>query len=102
MPVLFFFYCCNLCAQNNVVIKDTLSVTADTAISYYYQFTDKRSRLYNGKEYIGYLPMEGHPFFSDADLHRGSVVYDGLPFDSVNMQYDLVKDELIIQHFDVF
>jgi hypothetical protein len=102
MPVLFFFCYSNLCAQNNLVLKDSLSVSPDTAISFYYQFTNKRSRLYNGKEYIGYLPMEGHPFFADPDLHRGSVLYDGLYFDSVNMQYDLVKDELIIQHFDVF
>jgi hypothetical protein len=102
MPVLLFFCCSNLYAQNSLALKDSLSVTADTAVSFYYKFTDQRSRLYNGKEYIGYPQMEGHPFFGDPDLHRGSVFYDGLLFDSVNMQYDLVKDELIIQHFDVF
>jgi hypothetical protein len=102
MPVLLFFCCSNLYAQNSLVLKDSLSVTADTAVSFYYKFTDQRSRLYNGKEYIGYPQMEGHPFFGDPDLHRGSVFYDGLLFDNVNMQYDLVKDELIIQHFDVF
>jgi len=102
MPVLFFFCYGNLCAQSSLALKDSLSVSADTAVSFYYKFTDQRSRLYNGKEYIGYLPMEGHAFFADPDLHRGSIEYDGLFFDSVIMQYDLVKDEVIIQHFDVF
>lgn len=102
IPFLLFYCYASLHAQNNLVLKDHPIVSADTAISFYYKFTDQRSRLYNGKEYIGYLPMEGHPFFGDQDLHRGTVFYDGLYFDSVNMQYDLVKDELIIQHFDIF
>jgi hypothetical protein len=90
-------------AQTNLALNDSTPVSVDPAVSYYYQFTDQRSRLYNGKEFIPYDPrLEGHPYFGDGEMHRGFVFYDGLPFDSVNILYDIVKDELIIQHFDVF
>ena len=103
LPFLFSLYCCALSAQTNSFSSNSLQVSPDTAVSLYYKFTDQRSRLYNGKEFIQYDPrIEGHAFFSDRELMRGSVVYDGLVFENVNMQYDLVKDELVIQHFDVF
>lgn len=90
-------------AQSNVALNDSTQDLAGPAVSYYYKFTDQRSRLYNGKEFIPYDPrLEGHPYFGDGEMHRGYVFYDGLRFDSVNILYDIVKDELIIQHFDVF
>jgi hypothetical protein len=93
----------SLIAQESVSANDSIPVSSEVAVSYYYKFTDQRSRLYNGKQFITYNPaMEGHAYFMDADMHRGSVVYDGLFFDSVNLQYDLVKDEVVIQHFDAF
>jgi len=103
MAFLFFMSCGAVVAQNNLILPDSVQVSADTAVSYYYKFTDQRSRLYNGKEFIPYDPrIEGHPFFYDRELLKGSVTYDGLLFENANMQYDLVKDELVIQHFDVF
>jgi hypothetical protein len=101
--LLLLCYCCSSSAQKYSAVNDSSQGVADTAVSYYHKFTNQRSRLFNGKEFIPYDPrIEGHAFFGDADLHRGSVVYDGLFFDNVNMQYDLVKDEVVIQHFDVF
>ena len=93
----------SLMAQEFLSANDSVPVSPDVAVSYYYKFTNQRSRLYNGKQFIAYNPaMEGHSYFMDAEMHKGTVIYDGLYFDSVNMQYDLVRDEIVIQHFDVF
>ncbi len=79
------------------------AAAGDSAIKHYYKFTDQRSRLYNGKEFIAYhRDLEGHAFFVDDELHPGTVIYDGMKFENVNLQYDLVRDDLVIQHFDVF
>jgi hypothetical protein len=103
LALILVFCCGTLAAQELAGTVDSVRISPDTAVSLYYKFTNHRSRLYNGKEFIAYNPkLEGHPFFSDDLLHRGTVMYDGMYFDSVNMQYDLVKDELVIQHFDVF
>ncbi len=102
LPVLLLTGC--LARAQEAALNNAGSATAkDSAIQYYYKFTDQRSRLYNGKEFIAYHPtIEGHAFFGDNQLHRGTVVYDALTFNDVNLQYDLVRDDLVIQHFDVF
>lgn len=103
LAMLLVFCCGKLAAQELSGPNDSLRISPDTAVSIYYKFTNQRSRLYNGKEFIPYSPtMDGHAFFDDDQLHRGTIIYDGMYFDSVNMQYDLVKDEVVIQHFDVF
>jgi hypothetical protein len=90
-------------AQQTLPQFNSSASAKDTAIEHYYKFTDQRSRLYNGKEFIAYHPaMEGHAFFTDDQFHKGTVMYDGLKFEDVNIQYDLVRDDLVIQHFDVF
>jgi len=97
------FACFQSTAQDIASTSAAAAVSADTAVSWYYKFTSQRARLYNGKEFIQYSPtLEGHPYFGDGELRKGSIIYDEMFFDNVNMQYDLVKDELVIQHFDVF
>jgi hypothetical protein len=101
--LLLIVFCINTVAQSNFTHKDSSSAGIDTAISYYHKFTNQRSRLYNGKEFIQYHPdITGHAFFENNQLNQGFIIYDGLLFENVNMQYDLVKDEVVIQHFDVF
>ncbi len=103
LPFLWFFVCATTRAQDNIPLTDSSTSAAATAVAHYYKFTDQRSRLYNGKEFTGYpRGLIGHPYFIDDQYHKGSVTYDEVFFDDVNMQYDLVKDELLVQHFDVF
>ena len=72
------------------------------AISIYYQSLQQQSGLYNGREYLQYVHLlkEGHPYLDTSALTNGSVHYDGIIYKNVPMLYDLVKDELIIQHFN--
>lgn len=68
----------------------------------YYNSLDIQSGLYNGSEYIVYVSLlkDGHPYLDTAQLTAGSVFYDGMLYQNVPMLYDIVKDELIVQHYN--
>jgi hypothetical protein len=75
----------------------------DSAVSLYYQYTDRQSRLYNGVEFLGYSPrIEGHAFFLTNDWVTGSLVYDGMEYRDVPLMYDIFKDGLILRHFNSY
>jgi len=63
-------------------------------------FIQLPSHLYNGFEYVNYdKQTDGHQFFESPALEEGSVQYDGILYTHVPMWYDIVKDELVIEHF---
>jgi hypothetical protein len=39
---------------------------------------------------------EGHPFFGDGKMHGGSVWYDGILYEGLQLWYDMVKDQVVI------
>lgn len=56
--------------------------------------------LYKGIEYVNYEDQAaGYPFFESEVLEKGSLVYDGILYEQVPMLYDIVKDEVVIEHF---
>jgi hypothetical protein len=69
----------------------------------YNPFIEKQSRLYNGVEHLGYAyKIKGHAYFLQRELSIGTIEYDELEFANVPMIYDLLKDQVIIQHLDGF
>ena len=57
--------------------------------------------LYNGPSYFVYdAKSEDHPFFESRDWVRGSVNYNGQLYDGVMLKYDIVKDQLIMRHYE--
>ncbi len=68
------------------------------AINLYYESAADQSGLYNGALYPGYpFPFkEGDPFFNSNQFDTGSVVYDGLLYNRVQLRYDNLKDVVII------
>ncbi|MFL5748787.1 MAG: hypothetical protein ACJ751_29210 [Niastella sp.] len=69
----------------------------------YNSFIEKQSRLYNGVEHIGYsYKIKGFAYFLQNELSIGTIVYDELEFANVPMLYDLLKDQVVIQHLDGF
>ena len=95
---LFFVPPC--LAQENSDNNFSTSAVSN-AVNLYYQFTDKQSRLYNGIGTYDYQPgMQGHPYFMDSTWKNGSIIYDGLSYKDVSMMYDLVRDELVILHYN--
>jgi hypothetical protein len=89
-------------AQDNITAPVALP-TIVKAGDVYNPFIQKQSRLYNGIEYLGYsVRIKGHAYFQQKELETGTLVYDELTFANVPMLYDLVKDQVVIQHANGF
>lgn len=87
-------------AQNNAPATLPIIVKAGDV---YNPFIEKQSRLYNGIEHLGYsYKIKGHAYFLQKELATGTVVYDELEFANVPMLYDLLKDQVVVQHFNGF
>jgi hypothetical protein len=56
--------------------------------------------LYKGTEYVNYdNHIEGHQFFESEVLEAGDILYNGILYLNVPMVYDIMKDEVMIEHF---
>lgn len=66
--------------------------------------TKENSGLFNGVEYEPHpvIFTDGHPFYQLPSLQKGSVTYNGDTYEDVDIMYDLVRDELIIGHYNGF
>lgn len=90
-------------AQDTSTNNSFTAAALHNAVTSYHHYIDKQSRLYNGIEYVGYSPkIEGIPYFLENTWQRGSIVYDGIAYDTVQMMYDIVKDRIVILHFNNF
>lgn len=104
--VLFIFrVCCFLIFSpfNNISAQNTISESSfylqaltNTRSVYLKSFGDQ-SALYNGSngDYL-FRFDKGYPYFYSIVPGIGSVIYDGISYDSVTMSYDEVKDALVI------
>jgi hypothetical protein len=82
--------------------KDTASYNAaiDSIKALYTKVTASQLLLYNGSEYLrSPTSTKGHPFFEWENAVEGSLFYDGNLYQEVNMQYDIAKDELVIENY---
>jgi hypothetical protein len=99
IPLCVFF--AHPCLAQDSSNNNLTTAAASNAVNLYYQYTDKQSRLYTGLGTYDYPAfVQGHPYFMDSAWKNGSVVYDGLSYRNVPMMYDLVKDELVILHYN--
>ena len=79
--------------------KDT---SFNNAVNLYHRFLSPETGLYNGSEYTyyAYYPIvinEGHPFFQSKEFDTGSVFYNNILYENVLLQFDIVKEELLIK-----
>jgi hypothetical protein len=84
------------------VHPDSLAYRAsiDSLKILYLKETGSNSLLYNGSEYSRPpVSTKGFPFFEWDIAVEGSVFYDGVLYQRVNMQYDIAKDELAMDNF---
>jgi hypothetical protein len=72
----------------------------ENLIGFYRTSIGLQAHLYNGPLYEPYIRsfISGHQFFNIDSITKGSVTYDGLGYYNISMRYDLVRDEVIIQH----
>lgn len=89
-------------AQNTATTTPALPVIVHAG-DVYNPFIEKQSRLYNGIEHQGYpFKIKGHAYFIQKELSGGTLVYDDLEFANVPIGYDLLKDQVIVQHINGF
>lgn len=70
-------------------------------LSLYNRAVKSQSLIYNGPEYNEpNLPTKGHPYFINDFMEEGSVNYEGELYDEIPLLYDLIKDRVIIEHYD--
>jgi hypothetical protein len=69
-------------------------------ISIYKNQLGDQSPLYNGSRYstTGFIFRTGSPYFLSDSFSRGSVVYDGILFDSLNLLYEDLRELLIVKN----
>ena len=71
------------------------------ASSDYLQLMKQQAALYNGAEYLAPKQLiEGYPFFGQEKYYDGMLVSSGVSFFNVPIQYDLVRDALLIWSYD--
>lgn len=58
--------------------------------------------IYKGRLYQNYRYHIGHPFFMVNDFSSADILYEGIVYNGIPAKYDLVKEQLIILHFDNF
>jgi len=78
-----------------------LAQARSQAISLYDDAMNRQLGLYNGREYNPFSENSNdHPYFESEYWEQGSITYYGERYDSVAMQYDLLNDVLVIEHYD--
>ncbi len=100
---LFFIFIAigNNCTSQDY--EDSLSDKSgiENAINLYHRFLSPEPGLYNGPEYAynQYYPFiinEGDPFFLSKIFNDGSVYYDGVLYKNVSLNFDIIKNEILI------
>jgi hypothetical protein len=96
IPFLQLSLCYSQQAQPDTTF---LSRANKKSIARYSQSIQHQSRLFNGSDYVVYLPKEEeHPYFKIDDWVTGSIVYWDERYDNVSLLYDLSIDQVIAEH----
>ena len=68
-------------------------------VGLYQQSSGDQSWLFNGSQYRNYIFSfkEGHPFFKIDTPGKGSIVYEGILYNNVLLQYDEVQEKIILE-----
>jgi hypothetical protein len=101
LPLLLFFLCKQTPSHSQQAATDTafLAASKKKSISLYTASIQRQSRLYNGTDYIVYLPKyEEHPYFQLDDWTYGSIIYWGELYENVPLLYDLSIDQVVTEH----
>lgn len=97
---LLFLLLINAAVWGQSVNEDSIlyANAVANAKNVYRQYISPSATLYNGPEYVDYTYSlrDTHPFFETDSFKNGSIVYDDVLFEHVQLLYDIVKDEVVI------
>ncbi len=92
---LIFCVALNINAQNFTSDSSTYA----KAIGFYKTMIGDVSSLYTGRQYSGYdFRIVGHQYLDVKESMMGSLLYDNILYNNIEMQYELVKDDLLITY----
>jgi hypothetical protein len=90
-------------ALSQLAYTDSIEPASLAATTFFLQALQNEKEIYNGPEHIEYLPnIEGIAYFGSKDWQTGAVQYDGITYQDVAIQYDLVKDRVVVKRPDNF
>ena len=100
LALYFSFLSTGLTAQT--AAKDSVfynQVLNQAAIGYQQMMADE-SRLINGAQYAGYpfSFIKGHQFFDSTVSYKGTIVYDHIFYQDIQLQYDEIADLVIVHN----
>lgn len=100
LPFIFLFKYAT--AQNFPADSAIRQKSIEAVIDFYHQKQGPGSNLFNGPEVDPYALnfYQSTPYFKDSSFMRGTVFYDQVEYRNVSLRYDLVRDDLILLHFD--
>jgi len=89
-------------AQNVPSDTSFRQASINKLVALYHTSVGPASNLYNGTQYEFYpFPFqESHPYFETSSFTSGTVTYSGVTYTGVPLLYDIVRDELVLLHYD--
>jgi hypothetical protein len=67
-------------------------------INYYYNGIAQNAPIFNGSTYVGYgQKIIGTPFFGSDVLKKGTIFYEGVLYQNIEMAYDVAGDCIVIK-----
>lgn len=101
LSTFFSLYHNLLHAQNDLQAPANFTDSAYlNAVKAYDLAIARNSFLYTGRVYnTKYGSIKNHPYFLDDYWEEGKIVYQGQPFDSVYMMYEIYSDLVLIEGF---
>jgi len=75
---------------------DTSAASMDP-VRMYHNYIGAGSRLYSGKQYLGYFRLAGNAYFLADTAQQASVVFEGLWYRDFAFLYDLIQDRLVVR-----
>jgi hypothetical protein len=84
-----------LSSKDSSLLKQAIQNT----LQVYHNGIGDQAAKFNGSQYQGYTVSfsDGHPYFKANELLKGSILYDGVLFENVNLLYDEVADCVVLQ-----
>ncbi|MEO8823258.1 MAG: hypothetical protein ABI366_06745 [Ginsengibacter sp.] len=93
--------CCKPGFSQKLEKENVANLQVKNAIDLYNHYNADYAPVYNGESYLYYtMKMEGSPFFKSGDFSRGWVNYKGRKYDSLQLLYDITRNQLVTLYPD--
>lgn len=97
---LFLFFL-SLASSSVLFAQQSFDSAFTQATSVYDNTMGANIHLYNGVEYIDYdHRITGDPFFMGSFFTGGSIIYDGVFYNNVQLFYDVLRDNVVIKNYN--